>query len=227
MRPHDGGLVAHELAVPARLERVLLVPGQRGDDVEPVAQLRPARRRCWSSPRRSGPRRGRSGGRARRCSPGPSLPWPSGRPARGAGGATPVDRGQRLGRGLPREAGGAGLAPGRRGRARWSGRRAARPWRRPRPSTSSGSTSTPPSPTTSGSAVDRRRHHRARRGSWPRGRGCRSLRSATGTSVPWPRRTARRGRPSGRDRSARTRSPRPRRSISRRTVGLGAGRRRR
>ena len=48
MRPQSVVLVAHELAVPPRLDGVVLVPRQRRDDVEPVAAARPARRRCSS-----------------------------------------------------------------------------------------------------------------------------------------------------------------------------------
>ena len=39
MRPHGGVLVADEAALPARLDRVVLVPRQRGDDVQPVPAL--------------------------------------------------------------------------------------------------------------------------------------------------------------------------------------------
>ena len=201
MVPHAVGLAPHQLAVPARLQGVVPVPGQRGDHVEAVAE-RGQLVDDAGHDLAGGGHVGREVGAQHDDVHGPDSPRP--RPGRRPRPAPAPSASQRELAG-PRVA---QLDPGAR---RWSGSSSRRGHgRRPTPRRRRGRRSTPPSPTTSGSAVAVDAMHRAVAGSWLRGLGCRTPHRTTGTLVPPRPRSGRRDRRRGMRPRRRTRVPTPR-----------------
>ena len=177
MRPHVGVLVADQAAVPARLDGVVLVPGQRGDDVQPVAPRPRAPRRSavMTSPvgatsgAKCGQRTSEVHGRSERVrTVGGQQPTLGGRRRASA----PRTRAGRTPRCGPPAAG--ARARGSSRSRRMAAAHAADVVGRRR--------AAPASPTTSGRAVASAATHRAARGHGLEHGQRRSPRSATGTA---------------------------------------------